>query len=129
MLKLAAAVATLVTSISYCSCADRRTPDPPSVVASESRDLIRRVRAMYEERKGQPDWMPRPLRVVAITGNAATLSLAGPINRNSLDLRYAAEWQHVYADHHGGEIICVDLHAVWSSGDEHQHYPVNPNTL
>ena len=126
MVKLVVA-ATLALSLKYCACqVDNAPADTPQVVASESRDLIARATVIYQQSKIQGARPPRPFRIIRIERNRATLSIAGPTN--SLDLRYAAEWQQVYAAHHNGQIICVHMNLVWASGNFDQDYPLHPSS-
>src|ERR1700730_10164000 len=98
--------------MSSCSCAqDYAPPDSASVVAAESKDLLSRAKIICGYYKGAENKTPRPLRVLQISGNSASLLIAGPVT--GLDLRYAAVWHDVYAAHHDGKAICVHMTLVW----------------
>jgi hypothetical protein len=113
----------LLTYMSSCSCAldVAPSPDSASVVVAESNDLLSRAKIIYGYYKGGKDKSPRPLRVVQISRNRASLLVAGPVT--GLDLRYAAVWYDVYAAHHAGKKICVHMTLIWSSGTFSQDYP------
>lgn len=128
---LAAALYVLLAGwVHENTCYELLPPSPESVrlVVREAPELMDALNSEYASSNatisGLPalvgDALPKPLRVVFISGKTATVELAGPAS--DTNYMYAAAWAQVWGAHHGKPassvetLPCVNLNERWDGG-------------
>jgi hypothetical protein len=120
------------------TCLDLLPParDPAGLQSIEAPELMKALSAEYaSSRRPLPGLtrleagLTRPLLVVAVSGKAATVRLAGPAS--DANFMYAAAWARVWGSHHGNPpsygktLPCVNLTERWDGGSiTLQPYPI-----
>jgi hypothetical protein len=124
VLVAAAAMAGYALFLVPCS-GFHQCPDTPQLVALEQRELMPRLREIFNRnkavRKSFDERTPEPLQV-RVSQKNAILTTSGPIYESELE--YAEAWYDVYRRHHPGAPT-VYLNVVWPSGSVKQYFPIS----
>ncbi len=92
--------------------------DTHAVRTTEARELLQRS---HDDPIAPPSYA---IKVVGISGRTATMVVSDPVSIG--DGEYARVWERVYANHHGGKVVCVHLRLIWKGGSVIQDAPVYP---
>lgn len=92
--------------------------DTRTVRAAEARELLHRS---HDDPMVPPSYA---VKVASISGRTATMVVSDPVSVG--DGEYARIWERVYANHHGGKIVCVHLRLIWKGGSVIQVAPIYP---
>jgi hypothetical protein len=125
---VALALILFLARIGQCSGAFPYARDSDQVTQAESKELMGEAQQIYEKYQHVPyQVLPPPTQpiIARISGNMATLTVAGPMDQGQL--LYAQAWQIIYDQHHFHFLgpTCVKMRLIWKSGSTDQEFPVN----